>query len=50
MYMTKNPPTPFGNRAKGLVMSQLHAKIDGLSEAGIDVHDTNDTIGEVVTA
>lgn len=48
MYMTKDSPPPLGNQAKGLVMSQLHAKIDELTEAGIDVHDTNDTIGEVV--
>lgn len=31
-------------------MSQLHLEIGELIEAGIDVHDTNDTIGEVVTA
>lgn len=50
MYMTKNTPTPLGNRAKGLVMSQLHLEIGELIEAGIDVHDTNDTIGEVMVA
>jgi hypothetical protein len=49
MYMTKDSPT-LGERAKGLVMSQLHTKIDELTEAGIDVHGTNETISEVVTA
>lgn len=31
-------------------MSQLHTEIDEFAEAGIDVHSTNETIGEVVTA
>lgn len=46
MYMTKPHPKPLGNRAKGLVMSELHLEITELIEAGINVHNTHDTLRE----